>query len=142
MSVKKHLMALYENHGVLTPELVVSEAVNTAHPLHNFFEWDDSAAAVQYRLVQAGSLIRSVKIQIERSVDSGPVSVRAFVAKSSLMIDGVGEYVPVNEVVSNDLWRQQWFTELRRDWERLRRRAADSQEFAQMVLNDVRDLAS
>lgn len=142
MNTKEHLMAVYAERGVLTPEIVVNAAANTAHPLHHFFEWDDNAAAIQYRLIQAGALIRSVKVQIERSESHGTISVRAFVAKSSLMIDGVGEYVPVNDVVSNDVWKQQWFAELRRDWERLRRRAADSQEFAQMVLDDMRDVAS
>lgn len=54
-----------ENGGKLTPEKVVEVAHEETHPLHVCFEWDDSKAGHQYRLWQARSLIRSVKIVIE-----------------------------------------------------------------------------
>ena len=34
-------------------------------PLHDQFEWNDSAAAVQWRLAQARELIRSVKVEVQ-----------------------------------------------------------------------------
>lgn len=46
--------------GELTPPDVVNDARNHNSPLHAFFEWDDSAAAEEYRLHQARGLIRSV----------------------------------------------------------------------------------
>jgi hypothetical protein len=50
------------NGGSVTPPAVVEAAADEASPLHAYFTWDDSVAAVAYRLEQARSLIRRVKI--------------------------------------------------------------------------------
>lgn len=50
------------NAGRLTPEDVVKEAFDPGHPLHPFFTWDDEEAALERRLEQARSLIRSVRV--------------------------------------------------------------------------------
>jgi hypothetical protein len=92
--------------------------------------------------VQAAELIRSVKVTIERGPASEPLRVRAWVAKADLVQDGPGEYLPVETVAMTDIYRQQWLASLKRDWERLKRRAAHSQEFAQMVLRDLQEEAS
>ncbi len=47
-----------ENGGILMPAAVVDAARPASSPLHSKFEWDDSAAAEQYRLQQARQLIR------------------------------------------------------------------------------------
>lgn len=46
--------------GELTPEDILNDARHNNSPLHSFFEWDDSAAAEQFRLQQARGLIRAV----------------------------------------------------------------------------------
>ena len=70
--------------GVLSPDAVVQRASDPESPLHSLFEWDDTQAAAKFRLVQAGALIRSVKISIVRmSTDAKVVNIestRAFVA--------------------------------------------------------------
>jgi len=48
--------------GELMPTAVVEAARDPAHPLHGFFEWDDSRAAEAYRLDQARAIIRLVRI--------------------------------------------------------------------------------
>ena len=48
--------------GELTPAAVVEAATPEASPLHPAFTWDDSQAAVEYRLQQARHLIRSIEI--------------------------------------------------------------------------------
>lgn len=64
-SVRAALIALYEAHGgLLPPGVVVEAARDPSSPLHNEFEWDDDAAAEQYRLAQAGMLIRRVRLSI------------------------------------------------------------------------------
>lgn len=50
--------------GVLRPEDVVREARREDHPLHGEFEWDDSKAAESYRIDQARTLIRSVRVTV------------------------------------------------------------------------------
>jgi len=54
-----------KNDGRLTPDDVLKDAKSVKSPLHDQFEWDDSDAARQWRLGQARTLIRSVKIEIE-----------------------------------------------------------------------------
>lgn len=149
MSVLTELQDIYDRHSELTPELVLKEASNPDHPLHKRFTWDDSAAAQKWRVHQAQVLIRSVNVVIERSSDSAPLRVRAFVSKTEIhqgMDDDVDEqsgvYLPVEEVVADDVLRTAWFHSLRRDWERLKAKAGASQEFAQMVIADMRELAS
>ena len=50
--------------GVLHAEDVLEEAKNPASPLHPMFEWDNNVAAHQWRLEQARSLIREVRVEI------------------------------------------------------------------------------
>jgi hypothetical protein len=61
----------------LTPEAVLQEAEQDGSPLHPFFEWDDSQAARQYRLVQAAWLIRTVKVRVETPTEAQ--EARAFI---------------------------------------------------------------
>ena len=62
--VQEELQRLYEANGELTAEGVVKEAKKKRSPLHGQFEWDDTKAGHKYRLVQARTLIRSVKIEV------------------------------------------------------------------------------
>lgn len=71
--VETELAKIKAKHGQLTPELVVEEAQRPKSPLHQYFEWDDSAAAVKYRLEQARTLIRSVRVDISVTTTSLPV---------------------------------------------------------------------
>lgn len=50
------------NDGLLLPEEVVSEAQSEDSPLHRAFEWDDTKAGRQYRLMQARALIRHIEV--------------------------------------------------------------------------------
>ena len=51
----------------LTAEAVVSAAAAPKHPLHDFFEWDDTAAGHEWRLHQARMLIAQVRVVITTS---------------------------------------------------------------------------
>jgi len=139
MSVESVLRGIYEREGRLSPELLVQIATPEEHPLHPRFEWEDSVAGPLYRLEQAARIIRSARVVIEREPERPPVSVRAFVSREEMgLAESPGEYVPVTEVVANDVMRTAWFRRLQDDWQRLKSRAAGSQEFAAMVLADLR----
>lgn len=148
MSVLSELQGIYDEHGELTPDLVVRQASDPSHPLHKRFDWNDSEAARKWRLHQAGKLIRSVNVVIQRQGDSAPIRVRAFVSEHEIRKgadeepDDDRSYLPVEDVVSNDVLRTAWFRSLQRDWERLKAKAGASREFAQMVVADMRDIAS
>ena len=92
-------------------------------------------------------MIRSVNITIERGPRRDPITVRAFVSETEIRrgsdedVTETGVYLSVEEVVSNDVMRTAWFHALQRDWQRLKKKAGASEEFAQMVVADMRDLA-
>lgn len=64
ITVIERLRALESGNGVITPDAVVSDAANPESPLHKYFEWDDTEAARKYRIEQARTLIRSVRVEI------------------------------------------------------------------------------
>jgi hypothetical protein len=66
------------NQGRVTPQMVVDEARSESSPLHDFFDWNQKAAAEKWRLSQAAQLIRSVDVIVELS-DRAPITTRAFV---------------------------------------------------------------
>ena len=55
-----------QKDGYISPEDVVVAARIPESPLHDRFLWDDSEAAHRFRLVQAGMLLRRVKITVIR----------------------------------------------------------------------------
>jgi hypothetical protein len=62
----------------VTPERVVDDARPEDSPLHEAFEWDDSAAAEEWRKEQARYIIRHVQVVLEEPTVQTRV-VRAFV---------------------------------------------------------------
>lgn len=71
--------ALAEKHGgTITPEIVLDEAKRKSSPLHSFFTWDNTAAAIEYRKIEAAQLIRRVKVTYSPA-EGINVRVRAFV---------------------------------------------------------------
>jgi hypothetical protein len=106
------LQELADKHGQLTPEIVVDEAKQKNHPLHKSFEWNNSKAAHQYRLVQASLLIRSVKVRV-RTSNEKEVKVRAYVnVRDESETDeeptpAKGYYVPVTEAMRVESYRDQ-----------------------------------
>jgi len=58
----REAMVALEHRGRLTAAAVVDSARDPQSPLHRYFEWDDTSAAESWRLEQARSLIRSVRV--------------------------------------------------------------------------------
>lgn len=92
----KELRKLYDKNGVLTPTLVVDSARSEKNPLHPAFEWRDPVAAEQYRLHQARSLIRAVKIDYEQD---GQVKRSVRFVHCPINSQAEGEYHPATVVV-------------------------------------------
>lgn len=63
-SVNEHLKALHEQHGTLTPEIVVDDARRKESPLHQLFEWDTKKAAMAHWHDVARQLIRNVRVTV------------------------------------------------------------------------------
>lgn len=75
--------------GPVTASRIVEVAANPEHPLHGRFEWDDTEAARQYRLIQARQLIVSIRYK----PDGAARSIQAMIHVPAIG-GGEGEYVP------------------------------------------------
>lgn len=137
MSLRVQLQAIYDDHGKLTPQLVVDEARVEGHPLHDRFEWDDAVAGEAWRRRQAHELIRTARVVYRPATDKSPEkSVRAFHA-----LPGEDEdryiYHPADKVALDPVSRELLLREMQRDWQELKRRYADFTEFIDMVIADL-----
>lgn len=124
------LTAIYQDLGELTPAGVVDAARPEKSPLHERFEWDDQVAGEEFRRLQASELIRSVRIEYAQSPE--PKSVRAWVARRDAGQAGRG-YVPVEEVVVDDVAMQVVRRQFEREVQELRRKYGHLDEFAEIM---------
>jgi hypothetical protein len=86
-----------EKLGAPTAEEVVDAARSTASPLHPYFEWNDTVAAVKYRLEQAREIIRAIVIRTDEEEE-----MRAFLPVQTQKPGGEDEplkrYTPVQVI--------------------------------------------
>lgn len=92
-----------QRDGQLLPAAVVDAARDPASPLHTYFDWDDDSAGEKYRLVQAGMLIRRVKVHLVRPSTEGVqiVNVRAYHSLPEDRVDA-GGYTPIEVIMSDE----------------------------------------
>lgn len=127
MIVGQHLEYLRQQYkGELTPDDIVSDARNGNSPLHSFFEWDDSAAAHQYRLKQARGLIRSV-VAIYQEPEQPVRKIQAFV---HIPEAGTPHYRATPEALSTTKTRELVLQRAWREFQNWRQRYKDLSEFA------------
>jgi hypothetical protein len=73
----EYLWGLKEKNGdVLTPTDILKNAQSKQSPIHDYFQWDNSLAAKQYRLWQARHLMGLIEITVV--YDNGEDTMRAF----------------------------------------------------------------
>ena len=123
----RELHSLMRERGdELQPEDVLSRAQSANSSLHDHFEWDDSVAAHQHRLGQAGELIRSLVIDVSRS-NLSQKTVRAFV---SVERSTGRSYTGMVEAMSDAALRKQVVQRAWAEFEALRRKHANLSELA------------
>lgn len=115
-----------DNGGQLTAPDVVAEAQPTKSPLHPAFEWNNKAAAGQYRLHQARNLIKSVVVQMDDSTEARPQFVHIATEKSR------GGYYQDGLVAASNL----------DEFERAFKGAVEKLRGAQRAVEDLQSLAS
>lgn len=106
----KVLDSINKSDGCIRPERLIAVSKPPSAPLHNQFTWDNNAAADKYRIIEAGSIIRSVRIVEEDiPIDEQPV-IRAFVnvtaAHDETEFEGRA-YIPMAKVERHENYRQQ-----------------------------------
>jgi hypothetical protein len=97
LNIKQELLRIADQHGgMLRAEDVVHDAERGESPLHDCFQWNNSVAAHQFRLMQARSLIR---VSVEY-LSSEPTLSRVFVSLSMDRYPG-GGYRITTSVLDN-----------------------------------------
>lgn len=146
MSVAEELQSIYDRSGTLTPQLVVDEARDQAHPLHQHFEWDDAKAGEAYRCGQAASMIR--RVNIRRITNGGDeVVTRAWVSRTEIEGvksdegESVGQYLPVSVVITSSDLRPKYEQAMEREWKALYAKYKDYKAFIDMVSADLQSVA-
>lgn len=120
-TIEKELRALHSRDGVLTCEAVVDAARAKSSPLHDCFTWDDSRAAERYRLIEAGRLIATVRIEYTPKKAAQVVYTPAFIPTGTNS-EGKREYFPVEEVTRNDFLKSKALADARSEMEGTRSR--------------------
>lgn len=128
-----------KNNGQITPEIVLEEAKPKSSPLHGLFCWDDTKAAEEYRLIQAASLIRRIKVSIPTG-DETTIKVRAFINvcpqhedEETLEEQARGVYVSFQNATAVESYRDQMIANCKRDVEAFRRKYSILQEAARII---------
>lgn len=88
--------------GKVETVTIVNEARPETSPLHSAFEWDDSAAGEQWRLLQARNLIRAIEVAPAKK---GEEPLPAFVHVRPVSSEEPGYYQSVTVALRNpDEW--------------------------------------
>jgi hypothetical protein len=121
------------NGGVLNPRMVIEAARDEGSVLHDHFEWDDTTAAEGFRLVQAGMLIRRVRLRIVTDDrDSRTVNIQVSRAFESLpsMRRRDGGYLALQTIVDDPVKKRELLDQVLTDLEALRRKYAYLEELS------------
>ena len=98
---------LEQSERGLSPASLLDASRDENAPLHGEFEWNDAEAAEQYRLSQAGSLIRNIRIVAEEQ----EAPVRAFVCTG----ERKSAYVSLQSALNNETWKSNLLEAAKRD---------------------------
>lgn len=124
------LRSIWETTGALVPANIVETARPEDHPLHQFFEWDDTVAAHQHRLWQAIGLIARVKVHVMNDTSDDPTDyrIRAWLPASKVGLN-TGHYLPEAHVRSNPEQRERLLRQMRREMLNANRRFGHLNEY-------------
>jgi len=118
------LTRIANEHGTLSPALVVEAATPKAAPLHPCFEWKNSVAGVQWRLHQARNLINAVVVIHE---DMPPMT--AFINVTTV---DERSYVSCEQVVQDPVMKAAHLSVIKNKLKNLRLEYYAFEEFAQV----------
>lgn len=132
MSLRDHLQALYDQHGHLTPGLVVEAARPKTSPLHRaVFDKPVKEAAAAYYEHRAHQLIQSFKVTYRPASDTDPgLRVRKWHA---VRTDDGHIYKTAEDVAADPILTEIVLRDMEREWRALHARYSRFQEFTDLV---------
>jgi len=130
-AIEEELLKLHDEKGALVADDVLERATSLTNPLHAYFEWDDTVAGHEYRLVQARQLIRRVRIEVpaKRHPDRTE-HLRAYVK-----VPGAS-WRHIDDVANDPVTVKLVLNQMRRDWLNMKKKYEDYAEFWGMVIED------
>ncbi len=91
-----------KKHDGVTPQLLVDESREETAPMHPLFEWDNTIAAENYRIVQGREVLRSiVVVRISEDPTESGETIRAFVNVAPLKDTTERKWVPIQEAIDD-----------------------------------------
>jgi hypothetical protein len=118
--------------GELRAEIVVEEARAVESPMHSWFQWDDTAAAHQYRIIQARQLIRVTVTYIGDGQNKIPM--RVFVSLTPDRELDSGGYRVMADVMENAESRQQLLRDALAEMDRFKAKYSALKELAELFM--------
>jgi len=121
------------NNDVLTAGIVLLSAKKVRSPLHKQFEWDDTAAAEEYRLGQARLMMRCVEVVYTQAPSVAPQ--RHYSVVTEQVTHDAPErkvYRSTAEILADPVARDEMLGNAIRDAISFRRKYAAMQELAQV----------
>lgn len=135
MSLRDELLRVYEANGKrLSPQLVVDDGRRRGSYFHDRLEWNDRIGGEEWRKVQAAELIRSVKIEWVTDDPSIDDKIRAF---HSMPKAESQSYVPIEEIVGDEIAEAVLLRQAERAWRDLFRRYGHLKGFIEAVRRDA-----
>lgn len=119
-------------NGYLKPEDIVEEARKKSNRLHDYFIWDDTEAAQQYRIWQARHLIAVLVVVRSDDKSDDPLTVRAYahMKEDDENKDAGPHYVNVMEGMTDLGMRERILADALKELASFRRKYADLKELA------------
>ena len=139
-NLRDHLQAIYNQHGKLTPMLVVAAARDGDEVLSSRLEWDDSKAGEKYRLMQAADMIRSVKV-VYAETKEGPQTCRAFTAVKQ-NDTATCNYMPTAEALADSFTSKLILKDAEREFRMFHARYRHLEQYRDILQRGLNDAAS
>ena len=130
----EYIEAIKKRRGGITPQLLVVEANKKRSLLHDCFEWNDSKAAEEYRIVQAREILRFLVIEIESETETEETRyIRAFIAPPEIEQDDGASYVTIEQVRSDEDLHEAYLRQLKQELDAIKNKIKTYKEFAAVV---------
>jgi len=109
--IGEQIKLIEKKFGQVTPDIVVKEASDPGHFLHDYFEWDNNVGAENWRKQQARNIINHLIVVREYKGDDKEVKAYFSVTTD----DNEKQYVSVEVVLKNEDYRDQIIQESLRE---------------------------
>lgn len=133
--VGSELEAIYEEHGKLTPPLIVEDARNDVRETHKLIEWNEAAAAEKYRNEQARYIVRNiivVKTDAQPTLQE-PSRVIKFRAFENVEVESDRYFMPMQVAIGREDTRNYMLKQAKMALQSFRQKYGMIEELANVI---------